>query len=575
MVSGLLTASLLPACSPGLDRIDRRVDELVLLRARDLGDDTPAPSREHGQTEKAPESATRAPETANPDADELLFEPADEAHDVTERLRTYAEAHEARGARELDLEGALEVALTSSRELRSAEEDYILSAISLLLARREFSPRLFNTTDLSLSGQGDDGRVDSTLRIMNELGVTRNLRSGGRVAASWVASLTEDLRSAASDRTSNASSLVLSGDIPLLRGFGRVAREGEIQAERDVVYAARTFERFRRSLLVDIATDYFNLLQSQASIANQVRQLRSFEALERQTAARVDAGRLEEFELSIAANQVLSARAQLASLRENYTLALDRFKVRLGLPLEAPVRVLPVVFDVPAPGATVDDATRWALDYRLDLQTTRDRMGDARRGVDVARNELRPDLDLRGSVTVPTDTDERQGNLGPDPEDLSYEAGIRLSLPLDRDDERLRLRRAQIDLERSRRSYTLARDNVVLGARASVRSIDLARFQLELAERQVVVNKRRVLGQQLNIDEIEPQTLVDTQNELLNAENARDQALTNLRVAVLNYLLTTGQMRVDQEGRFDPLSGLVIRRSGPSEGPALPDAPGG
>ena len=57
-------------------------------------------------------------------------------------------------------------------------------------------------------------------------------------------------------------------------------------------------------------------------------------------------------------------------------------------------------------------------------------------------------------------------------------------------------------------------------------------------------------------DEITTQEQLDALNELLEAENARDQALTDLRNAVLDYLLATGQMRINRDGTFEPLPGM-------------------
>lgn len=575
-MSACLALSLLAGgCrgSESLRKVDRRVEDLIRTRSGDLSRTAEATAYEDTvwTTDPSAMRATRIderlPETNDPDAEDLSYEPSlgtaeSEALAVADRLEQYAGLITAspEGARRLDLIGALGVALNSSRELEIAREDYILAAIQTLLARRVFTPRLFNDVSADFVGDGDDGRFDQTLELMNELGVTRNLESGGRVAASWIVRSTEDLRTGVQESTS-ASELVLSGSIPLLRGAGRVARENVIQAERDLVYAARSFERFRRQLLVSIASDYFGLLESQASIRNQERQLASFRALAEQTRARVDAGRLEDFQVAIAANQVLQAQASLANLRESYILALDAFKIRLGIPLGEPTIIEPVVIDIPAPRATLAAAVDAALAYRLDLQTTRDQIGDAVRGVENAENGLLPDLGLDASVSLPTDNEPpgRRG-LQLEPEELRYNIGLTLGLPLDRDDERLAVRQSQISLERARRTYSLARDNTVLDARRAVRNIDLARFQLRLAEEQVRINERRVLGQQLNIDEIEPQTLVDTQNDLIAAENARDAAVTDLRVAILNYLLDTGQMRVGDDGTLVPLSGLVIRR---------------
>ena len=45
--------------------------------------------------------------------------------------------------------------------------------------------------------------------------------------------------------------------------------------------------------------------------------------------------------------------------------------------------------------------------------------------------------------------------------------------------------------------------------------------------------------------------------DLLNARNARDQAVTDLRLSVLRYLNETGQIRVDPQGRWVPPGKLV------------------
>jgi hypothetical protein len=86
--------------------------------------------------------------------------------------------------------------------------------------------------------------------------------------------------------------------------------------------------------------------------------------------------------------------------------------------------------------------------------------------------------------------------------------------------------------------------------------VDLARFQLRLADEQVRINQRRLVGQELKRDELNTQTLVDTRNALLAAENQRDRARTNLRTAILNYLLETDQLRVGRDGTLERLPGM-------------------
>jgi hypothetical protein len=97
---------------------------------------------------------------------------------------------------------------------------------------------------------------------------------------------------------------------------------------------------------------------------------------------------------------------------------------------------------------------------------------------------------------------------------------------------------------------------VVVEARSRVREIDRARFNLKLAEQAVYINQRRLEEQDLKRDEVTAQQIVDAQNDLLRAENDRDQARTDLRNAVLEYLLTTALLRVDREGQLIALPGM-------------------
>ncbi len=500
----------------------------------------------------------KRPGTVNPDADALRFDTASEARDVKARLESLQDADlEPRNPMRLDLLGCFQQAQLTAREHINAQEDYTLSAIRLLIEQHGFEPQLFNDTSLSYSNTQVDGiNTDNVLRIMNELGVRQRLPFGGQVAARWVWEASEDLRSRVTGQYVQSSAVVLEGSVPLLRGAGDVAQESLIQARRSLVYAARSFEDFRRTFLVSIARDYFNLLLQQDGIANQVRQLESLRSLEQRQREWNAAGRLPEFEVNLARNNVLNAEANLANARESYILAIDRFKVRLGLEPSVLVEILPFELPIPEPDVTLDAATEFALSYRLDLQNQRDRVDDTKRGVRNAKNGLLPDLSIAGAVRLPTDSDEREGGVVFEPDDTQFNASVTFSLPLDREIERLQLRAAIIGLQRSERDYEQFRDVLVLDVRARVREIERARFNLTLAEERVKITQRRGEEQKIKEDEVDTQSLVDTANDLLQAEQARDQARNDVRNAVLDYLLATGQMRVRRDGSFMPLPGM-------------------
>lgn len=564
-----LLAALLAAggCVDPLARVDQKTESLLLERSRLIGSSL----EEHRVAGGTPDVVGRedidrpSPPTSNPSASDLSYRAASQAiadEAIAGRLEAYA-GH-ATGASvdpdgeapvsptRLDVNDTFKTAQRTGREFLRNHEDYVLSAIRLLQERHLWGPRLFNTTSAQLSGDGDAGRFEHATQIINTLRATQRLPYGGTVEAQWIVRATDQLRERATGGYTQSSELVFSADIPLLRGSGRVAREGLIQAERDLVYQARSFERSRRRLLVSIAQDYFNLLEQASVIQNQIEQIKGLERLRDSTAAKVVAGRLRPFQQDLSENQLLRAQASLAGQRERYVLQLDRFKIRLGLDVETPIELAELELEIPMHAVTQAEAVERALDYRLDLQNERDRLDDRRRAVRNARNTLLPDLDITGTLGVPTPGGDPTGGLAVDGEDLDYSVGVSLGLPLDREIERLGLRSRIIGLEQALRDYDEFRDGVIVDARSSVRNMDLARFQLRLAEKQVEINMNRL--EDLNLrDDTDPQSIVDAERELNEARNARDQALTDLRNAVLNYMLTTGQLRVTPDGDFRPL----------------------
>jgi outer membrane protein TolC len=584
--SALAIASILLTTSGcNSPSVDDRVDALIAQSEKDAGvgldsrlrDATRERARRNPLTGGTPalnadaESrgvTQRTPATTNPDAAELQYSPAAEARDVRATLESYGtrygetapENAAAENAVELGIEDALRQAQRTSTEFLRAQEDYILAAISLLQERHLWGPRLFNDTSLALAGEGDNGDFSHALDVINTLRVNQRLPSGGSVEARWIWNATEQLRQTAGGRYRQSSELVLSGEVPLLRGAGDIAQESRIQAERDLVYAAREFERTRREFLVAIATDYFDLLEARARIANQIRQIESLRRFELATAARVRAGTLQPFETAIASSRLLAGEANLESLRESYTLALERFRIRLGLRPDARVVIREDIPIIPEPAIDPDEAALRALELRLDLQNQRDRVDDARRAVANARNGILPDLDITGQVGIPTDPDEREGGVNFSGDDLNYRGAFTLSLPLDRERERLAIRQSVIRAERAEREYGRARDEVIVESRSAVRAVELARFRLTLAERQVEINKRRLESQILRAAEVDAQTIIDTENALLESENDRDSSITALRTAVLNYLLTSDQLRVARDGTLMPLPGMDLQQ---------------
>lgn len=549
-------------CNQGLSGIDRRASSLIAERTEELGGNALTPSFDHLDATRVEADRIRHnadntdtnPRTVNPSASDLSIPRADVQGEVEALLKRYSDAGE--DVERFSLQETLKYAVEHAREYKTAKEELLLAALRLLIQRHQFGPRFFDEVTASFDGNPEDGDYEIAARLVNEFRVTQRLQTGGEISARALVNATEQLRRRVGDpdTASQSASIILSANIPLLRGAGDVARESLISAEREMVYATRSFERFRQQFLFNIATDYFDLVRAQAQIENARRVLASRKALYRETEALYERGRRAQFELSETQARVLSSENSLANQQDRYAVQLERFRIRLGLPPDNPYLIDEAAsFDLPVPALNMSEGVRRGLLYRLDLQTTRDRLDDSRRGVANARNDLLPDLDLSASATIPNESGD---NLQLNGENIDYSASITFGLPLDREIERIGLRQATISLERALRNVRETEDNVELSIRSAMRDIQLALFSLQIQNESIRIIRRRIEGLELRRADVTARTRIDATDELSAALDARDAAIRDLRVAIMRYLLETGQFRVDADGQFIAPAGM-------------------
>jgi len=545
-----------------MDRLDAEVDRMIAERqTQAFGEAALDPRR--GVARPTDDAGRivyqRDPLTTNPAADELPVEAAPPA--ATPDLSNPPSVLDAETkAVTLDLEQLLAYAIAHSPDYRSEKESLYLAALGLVVERHLWGPRFFDTVSASVDGTPESGDFDTSLTLVNEFTVTQRLPYGGSVSASALVDYVNLLRESSTStgpRETQGAELSASLDLPLLRGAGMVAREDLIQSERDLVYAARDFERFRREFFVDIANTYFGLLRQPQTIRNQETQLENLERLAARFEALAEAGKEAYFRAEDAAQQVLFGRSNLLNQREAYSSDLDALKLRIGMPTVQDLVIVPQEIVVPEPKLDQTKSVVAAHLYRLDLQTTRDRVDDAVRGVRVSKNQLLPDLDVDASISVPTDSDKDRGGADFEAADGDYSVGATLGLPLDRKIEFANYRASLIALERSRRSFRVETDRVSLQVRRSIRQIRQAKYNLALQERNVGLAERRAVGVRLRERSEGPRAVIEAQEDLLDARNRRDLAEAELRQSFLRYLLDTGQLRVDGSGSWLPPGDLV------------------
>ena len=151
------------------------------------------------------------------------------------------------------------VAEQNSESVQRQKESLYTSALSLAEEEWRFGYR-YNADGVA-AVNGDAGGDLVAADAGFGASVTRVLGSGATILASLGADLFRFVSTGDGwDAISNAGVSITQ---PLLRGSGRlITLEPLRQTERDLVYAVRSYERFRRTFAVDVAGRVYRVQQS-------------------------------------------------------------------------------------------------------------------------------------------------------------------------------------------------------------------------------------------------------------------------------------------------------------------------
>ena len=443
-----------------------------------------------------------------------------------------------------------------AREVQDAKEDLFIAALDLTLERHLWTPLFVASVQAQFADYGQVRDFDRAMTAVSNLAVTQKLPYGGQVTARVINTLMRDL--GVHTTSGESGNFILEADIPLFRGAGRVAYESRYQAERDLIYAVRTYERFRRSFLVDTASGYFNLQQLRSAIANTYK---SYESRKRDWEKADFINRMGQsktiFEAPRAKSSFRQAEAALVSAKEQYASALDRFKIFIGMPVDELLDVLDQESDADAqalddllPDVDVATALDVALRLRLDLLNDADRVDDARRGVLVAKNRILPDLNAGGSATLDTDP-TRLNSTSYNTERTTWQGMLQLRMD-DRKTERNAYRASLIATRKTERNYERSADTVRADVRRAVRRVEQQSKLRAIQAANVEENEFRLQAAraQFDLGKTTNQDVVDAETDLLAARNSLAGAIAAYRVAILEFRRDTETLRVTDRGRW-------------------------
>lgn len=451
---------------------------------------------------------------------------------------------------ELDLIQALAIAAENSREWQDQREALYRAALDLTLERWRFGWRPTLTGSAAVTGTGDSG---GDVASGTDLGMSRLFGSGAQVVGGIGVDLLRAISSG--DGFDALSSLSLSVTQPLLRGAAReVVLEPLTQAERDLVYEVRSYERFRRTFAVDVTSRYYGVLRAIDSLANERANRERLQLLRERNEALAEAGKVTSIEVDQARQDELRSEVQLLQLQASLERQLDAFAIQLGLPVETPLLLdreelerLKTLDGAELDMLAADALEELALGARLDLLTVRDRVIDAERRNRIAADALRAGLDLEASVNSTSGRDEplqfRSGNT-------PWSLGLSFDLPVDRLPERNLYRSSLLDLDVARRREEALRDDILSQVRDDLRQALATRESYAIQLTAVQLAERRVRDSEMRLDAGRASTrdLLESQQALLRAQNAATSALIDFALARLGLYRDLELLDLEADG---------------------------
>ncbi len=458
----------------------------------------------------------------------------------------------------LSLSDAMCVAARNDRAYQNMKEAVFTSALDLDYQQYQFETTFSGMMLGLLSGDPEAEKA----RGRTTGGFSRRLENGAEIAGSLALDVVSLLRD-------DWRSLGLQGDLtmtlPLMRGAGRdIVREPLTQAERNLLYAIRSFEHYRQTYAVSVAVAYFDVLEYVQRVHNAVDNERNLAENSRRAEMMFEAGRMQRIQVDQARSDLLAANKSVINARKSYEVRLDALKIRLGLPPEAHVEVnLAEVEKLErkmerwaqasdnAVAAYPDEAEacRIALSERHDVFITRCRVEDTARAVKIAADALRADVTLTGGASL--DRARATGENGFDGEE-AWDAGVRADWPWNRRRERNAFRRQLIALEQAKRSLEEREDAVKQAVRNGLRNLVAARASYVNQVEAVKVASLRVESNALFLQSgrAAMRDVLEAQEDLLAARNELCSVLIDWQVSDLELQRDMGVLKISEAGMW-------------------------
>ncbi len=452
-------------------------------------------------------------------------------------LETAAVGAPTPGAPTLDLAGAVRLALERNFSLRDSSDAVSSARWQESAARGEFLPQVVPTFE---RGEG---------RTLVGLDVSQRLPwTGGTLVASGRYLSQPDTDLDAPYPRSGDLRLLLSQ--PLLKDAGPNATYFNLtNAERVVAGQERSYELARQRLAVQVAASFYSVVAQRQLFEVAEQSLQRTEALLQASDARLKVGMASKLDVFRAELQAAQAREGMIRSRAALETALEQFRGILALSPGDPVEPEAASLDVPEGNdiEPLEVLVPRALENRLELKETRDRVDDARRAASLARQDMLPRVDVNVGVTQ-LGFGRSFGDVW-DAADRQVELFLSASYPVRQSAQKTNRALSELAVRSRERAVEQLVLEIEREVHQAVRELERIRQSVVVQEQAVdVAAKQRRLavlryqrGLASNFD------VVDAESNFVVARSSLVGLLTSYAVARLELQRVTGDLAVDTD----------------------------
>ncbi len=243
-------------------------------------------------------------------------------------------------APQLNLTDIVVLALLNSREYQTQKESLYRVALRLSLQRFDydlkFSP-FNNGTGADILSRNSSGNSFNRLTIPTEVQAEALLNTGSTLVTRFANSVLLTFGGPDGFAADIGSELLFEVTHSVFQNDVRFERL--TQAERNVVYAARDFARFRKTFYLQLATQYYNLLRTYRQVEIDSQNYISLVRVYSQRDIELGEGEIARVQIDQVEQNALSGRSSLIGTCNSLENSLDQLKSRLGLPIETPINI--------------------------------------------------------------------------------------------------------------------------------------------------------------------------------------------------------------------------------------------